>query len=359
MEKESWPVPGNSLNHSTSATEVNRLSDFYQEVFRRLEHQEEALRGDAGKVASLDPGGISSNLNPKSYRKVDLGGLSEAKNPTRMRKYNGPDKTVPTQPSELADKATPPSEPGYLYLVRALGTDRFHIGLTNQIERRFDDLQRNSPFPLKLIISAYSPNPQAQELRLHKLFGQWRLHGEWFELPPEVLNRVVEEFKEILDSALVGSLRRSGLTLEATEPSSSRLQESSSHEITDSGIDTRKRVAKIGVGAQDNRKLSWLPLKTIFVAEALERHGFVLANNAGNYCMGSEVTRCCGWELSWLLDKPFLSAFYDGALWLKPMEELLSEADFKVELRRVRDLILQSCKEFDRLRAESNSFYSL
>lgn len=335
---------------------MNRLSDFYQEVFRRFEHQEEALRGDAGKVASWDPGGTSSNFKPKSYLKVSNGDLSEAKNPTRMRKSLGPDKTISTQPPELAEKAAQRSEPGYLYLVQALGTDRFHIGLTNQIERRFHDLQRNSPFPLKLIISAYSPNPQAQELRLHKLFGEWKLHGEWFELPPEVLNRVVEEFKEILESAVAGSYGRSGLTLEATQPSSSRLQESSSHQNNSSGMDPSKRLAKIG--AQDNRKLSWLPLKTIFVAEALERHGFVLANNSANYHVGSEVTRYCGWELSWLPDKSLLNAFYDGALWLKPLE-LLPEADFKGELRRVRDLILQSCQEFDRLRAHSNGFYRL
>lgn len=359
MEKESWPVPGNSLNHSTSATEVNPLSDFYQEVFRRLEHQEQAFRADIDKdtAAILDPGTMPPNWNLNSYLNMGSSVGSQKRNPTRMRKKSlGPVTKTTTQTPQPGEKAERESQPEYLYLLQAIGTDRFHIGLTNLIDQRFEELQRHSPFPLKLIINAYCPDPQAQELRLHKLFGEWRLHGQWFQLPPEVLSRVVEEFKQILESAVARAIGPSQLTLDAIEPEGSRLQERRSNKRIESRMDPSKAATNIDI--KDKRQLCWLPLKTLFVAEVLEEHGFVCASNAEDYCVGSKETYCCGWKLSWLPGKIF-NAFYDGVLWSKPLEALLFESDCEEELARVIDIIRHSCQEFDRLRAQSNGFYSL
>lgn len=73
--------------------------------------------------------------------------------------------------------------PSYVYLLWVIGTTRYKIGRTTNPSQRIQDLQFQSPFPLKLIGLLYTEDCIEQELRLHRLAADYRVRGEWFELP--------------------------------------------------------------------------------------------------------------------------------------------------------------------------------
>jgi hypothetical protein len=71
-------------------------------------------------------------------------------------------------------------QPGYLYLVCAVGTKRFKIGRTLNIQSRIKKLQTGCPFRLRYVYHAYVGNVNLCEIELHKKFDHLREIGEWF-----------------------------------------------------------------------------------------------------------------------------------------------------------------------------------
>lgn len=72
-------------------------------------------------------------------------------------------------------------QPGYLYLVTALGTRHFKIGKTlNCVQNRIRNLQTGCPFRLRYVYHAYVDNVNLYEMELHKKFDHLREIGEWF-----------------------------------------------------------------------------------------------------------------------------------------------------------------------------------
>jgi hypothetical protein len=68
-----------------------------------------------------------------------------------------------------------------LYIVRAAGSSRFKIGISNKPSARLVELQVGSP--LKLGFVAILPVFSATlERAAHNLLKEWRAHGEWFDL---------------------------------------------------------------------------------------------------------------------------------------------------------------------------------
>jgi hypothetical protein len=74
----------------------------------------------------------------------------------------------------------------YVYLIRA-DNGLYKIGLTSNIERRFNTLRAQSPIPLELILYVNGENARELERELHDKFSDKRHHGEWFELSDENL----------------------------------------------------------------------------------------------------------------------------------------------------------------------------
>lgn len=68
---------------------------------------------------------------------------------------------------------------GHIYLINAIGTNRYKIGFAVNVEARVKKLQTASPFPLFLIKTV--PGTPKQEARLHKMYNFCRVSGEWFE----------------------------------------------------------------------------------------------------------------------------------------------------------------------------------
>ena len=84
-------------------------------------------------------------------------------------------------------------EPGYVYLIEAVGSGCFKIGRSQQFEARLQSLQTASPFPLRIRKHIQTDNAAALEKYLHTRYAEYRRHGEWFEIPPDFLRWLLLE----------------------------------------------------------------------------------------------------------------------------------------------------------------------
>lgn len=64
------------------------------------------------------------------------------------------------------------------------GMGHVKIGVATDVESRFYGLQVANATELELI--AVIPGGYGLEGRIHRLFAQWRIRGEWFDLVPEI-----------------------------------------------------------------------------------------------------------------------------------------------------------------------------
>jgi len=70
---------------------------------------------------------------------------------------------------------------GYVYLIHAVGTDRYKIGRSINPPVRLETLKKQSPYPLQIVECFWSPDAIADEIGIHKIFAEYRAYGEWFE----------------------------------------------------------------------------------------------------------------------------------------------------------------------------------
>ncbi len=100
-------------------------------------------------------------------------------------------------------KLRPESVPGYIYLVQAVGTDKFKIGRATDVARRIRGLQTGSPLKIRYVYHAYVHNANLCEMELHNKFSNQREIGEWFALTSEdvksciFLMRLIQEVEPI------------------------------------------------------------------------------------------------------------------------------------------------------------------
>jgi hypothetical protein len=75
------------------------------------------------------------------------------------------------------------TRPGHIYLVNAVGTNKFKIGKTaGSVAHRIKDLQIGSPIRLRYVYHAYVSHMSRFEKELHYQFSCFRSIGEWFAL---------------------------------------------------------------------------------------------------------------------------------------------------------------------------------
>jgi hypothetical protein len=82
-------------------------------------------------------------------------------------------------------KLRPQSLPGFIYLVQAVGTNKFKIGRATDVIRRIRELQVGSPLKIRYVYHAYVQNANLCEMELHNKFSRQREIGEWFALTQE------------------------------------------------------------------------------------------------------------------------------------------------------------------------------
>ena len=80
---------------------------------------------------------------------------------------------------------------GHVYVLRA--GDWRKIGKTSDLEVRVKRLAVQLPFPVELEHTIECRDPGSVEAVLHRLLSGYRMNGEWFELPEEV----VESIKDV------------------------------------------------------------------------------------------------------------------------------------------------------------------
>jgi|GEM_PF-3253694 hypothetical protein len=106
---------------------------------------------------------------------------------------------------------------GWVYLIHAVGTNRYKIGRSVKPIARHQTLQNQSPYPLKIIDSFWTVDAPSDETYWHRLLKEYRVRGDWFEFNEEerkanlaafcvgsVVNMAVIEgwFKEFLKNLL-------------------------------------------------------------------------------------------------------------------------------------------------------------
>lgn len=80
-----------------------------------------------------------------------------------------------------------------VYLMRARGTDRVKIGVTNSLWNRWNAIQSTCPFDLDVLGLCKGQVQERKkmeqlEAELHNLFSHLRLHREWFLFSEEMLD---------------------------------------------------------------------------------------------------------------------------------------------------------------------------
>lgn len=83
----------------------------------------------------------------------------------------------------LATNRKKESKTGYIYMVRAIGTDLYKIGVTAEsVNRRIKGIQTSCPHKLELVCSVLADDYIRRESELHALLKDKRTSGEWFSL---------------------------------------------------------------------------------------------------------------------------------------------------------------------------------
>lgn len=82
-----------------------------------------------------------------------------------------------------------------LYLFKS--NNRYKIGCTKDIGRRLKELN-NRPFSVEVVCCS-KPNQRAfkEERKLHEMLKTFKIGGEWYELPQEILEEVILKINSI------------------------------------------------------------------------------------------------------------------------------------------------------------------
>lgn len=95
-------------------------------------------------------------------------------------------------------------EAGFIYFVHADGTDRYKIGLTNNLDRRMKELNgKQSPFENRLQWSIEVCDMRSAEKDLHDRFHSRRVNGEWFQFAESELDEVESIYDLVADEYLI------------------------------------------------------------------------------------------------------------------------------------------------------------
>ena len=96
------------------------------------------------------------------------------------------------------------STEGYVYLICDPQTDHFKIGVTKgTIENRINELQTGNSSELHITNSHKTNYPFRVEKMLHSKFSNYRVHGEWFNLPNEEIfnfNETCNKIDEVIEA---------------------------------------------------------------------------------------------------------------------------------------------------------------
>jgi len=77
----------------------------------------------------------------------------------------------------------------YIYVIRC--NDKFKIGYSSDPERRLKQLQTSNSEKLVLEWSRERADACKLEKHLHRVFGQYRIRGEWFDAKTLTVDQII------------------------------------------------------------------------------------------------------------------------------------------------------------------------
>jgi len=86
----------------------------------------------------------------------------------------------------------PKKHEGWVYLLWAVGTTRYKIGRSANPVARHQTINKQSPYPTKILDCFWTVDALADEKFYHEVNADWRIHGEWFELKESEVNFVAK-----------------------------------------------------------------------------------------------------------------------------------------------------------------------
>src|SRR5262245_53465373 len=82
---------------------------------------------------------------------------------------------------------------GIVYVLQTEGSQPVKIGQTAEtVEDRIKELQPGNPYPLRELASFHSYSYRQIEQALHRRYKPYRMNNEWFNLPPDILAKLLE-----------------------------------------------------------------------------------------------------------------------------------------------------------------------
>jgi hypothetical protein len=90
-------------------------------------------------------------------------------------------------------------EIGEIYIIHAIGTTLFKIGISSNFNRRFKDIAGCSPLPISVVRYGRCDNPHLLEKYFHQLFKDKRFKNEWFHLTKEDFEKIDERLDKYFE----------------------------------------------------------------------------------------------------------------------------------------------------------------
>lgn len=81
-----------------------------------------------------------------------------------------------------------PREPGYIYVLKAVGTNYYKIGKSIEPDRRILEIAPKMPFDVRFAWVIRTEFMSLAESRLHDIYEDHRANGEWFLFENDITN---------------------------------------------------------------------------------------------------------------------------------------------------------------------------
>jgi len=87
----------------------------------------------------------------------------------------------------------------FIYLIHATGTEFYKVGISRKPKVRLANLQIGCPMQLAVTTTVQVDHPQEWEGYIHRRLHDCAVHGEWFQLNEERLERVLNGFRTLAE----------------------------------------------------------------------------------------------------------------------------------------------------------------
>lgn len=92
---------------------------------------------------------------------------------------------------------------GFVYFIQCNGpTGPVKIGRATHVERRFNAIQCDNPYPVELLAKMASDDMARDEALLHERFADSHIRGEWFEPHEDLLKLARQARNYVRDRAM-------------------------------------------------------------------------------------------------------------------------------------------------------------